>query len=126
MIGTIAHLVAPLLDKLIPDVDARRKAKDDLTRLESEGDLDLLKAQLAVNAAEAKHESIFVAGWRPAVGWVCAFGLLYATFLENVLAAWVPHLPQTGAETLMPVLMGMLGIGGARTFEKVRGANNRR
>jgi hypothetical protein len=92
-------------------------------------DSDLAKGQLAVNAAEAASGNMFVAGWRPAVGWLCALGLGYE-FLLCPLLPWimtillgkpVAVLPDLPSETLMTLLFGMLGLGSLRTVEKVKG-----
>ncbi len=84
--------------------------------------------QVELNKIEAGHRSVFVAGWRPFCGWVCAGALLYSFVLRDILA-WV--MVNTGSEASMPpelamehllvVLLGMLGLGGTRTFEKLRG-----
>ena len=88
----------------------------------------LVQGQLAVNAAEASSGSAYAAGWRPTVGYVCVAGLAY-TFLAQPLLPWfaavagvqVPPLPQLDTNVLMTLLLGMLGIGGLRSVEKVRG-----
>jgi hypothetical protein len=98
------------LVKLIPNGDKRAELATKVQELETE----LAKGQLAVNAEEAKHANWFVAGWRPATGWVCVSGLLY-----NVLAPAF-GLPTGSTEVLLTLLFGMLGLGGLRTFEKTR------
>ena len=88
----------------------------------------LVQGQLAVNAAEASSGSAYAAGWRPTVGYVCVAGLAY-TFLAQPLLPWfaavagvqVPPLPQLDTNVLMTLLLGMLGIGGLRSVEKVKG-----
>lgn len=95
---------------------------------------DLLKGQMSVNAQEAKHKSVFVAGWRPAIGWIGAFALAYQFILYPLLMwLWVvlqanelipkgltvpPVLP---ADALFSIVLGMLGIGGMRSFDKKSG-----
>lgn len=81
----------------------------------------------ATNQAEAAHPSIFVAGWRPAVGWICAFGLAYAFILQPLLAWFaaivtVPVPPVLDVEQLIALLVGMLGFGAYRTYEGVNNA----
>jgi hypothetical protein len=84
--------------------------------------------QTEINKIEAQHRSIFVAGWRPFIGWVCGVALLY-NFIIRDLLAWVllnsntliSLPPALQMEHLMTVLLGMLGLGGLRTFEKVKG-----
>ena len=80
------------------------------------------KMQIELNKIEAQHRSAFVAGWRPAIGWVCATGLAF-TFVINPVVQWCtgnpgPELP---LESLMPLVIAILGLGGYRTFEKTTG-----
>ena len=109
-------------------IDPNKKAELLAKTLEVENSLIL--AQLAVNKAEAESPSLFKGGWRPAVGWICVFGLFY-NFLLQPLLPWtisvfkltqVQALPALDTSTLMTLLLGMLGLGGLRTFEKYKGA----
>ena len=83
-------------------------------------------AQLEVNKAEAAHESLFVAGWRPAIGWVCALAIFSDFVLRPVmvwLSGWypgVPVFPSLISDNLWELMAGMLGLSGLRTFEKTR------
>jgi roadblock/LC7 domain-containing protein len=81
---------------------------------------EALKGQLEINKMEAAHKSLFVAGWRPAIGWICAVGLLYNTIIANVLGIWV-DVPEVDTTLLVPVMMGMLGLGAMRSYERVNG-----
>ena len=115
--GAITALL-PLIEKLIPDKEAREKATAELNRLDQAGELQVMLAQIAANRAEGRHASPFVAGWRPMVGWICALGLA-----NNFLL-----VPYIGALTdkVQPLDMGMLGLGTMRTVERLRGkARNR-
>ena len=86
------------------------------------------EVQAELNKIEAGHRSVFVAGWRPFIGWVCGVSLLY-NFIVRDIMAWV--ITNTGSEASLPpelamehlltILMGMLGLGGMRTFEKLNG-----
>jgi hypothetical protein len=84
---------------------------------------ELLSIQTRINEIEAQHRTVFVAGWRPFIGWVCGFALAY-NFVIRDLFIWalqpesVP--PALQMEHLMTVLLGMLGLGGLRTYEKVK------
>lgn len=87
------------------------------------------QAQADVNKAEAANSSIFVAGWRPFIGWVCGIGLI-TQFVIGPLATWIAGLlgraiefPTLDMGTLLTLLLGMLGLGGMRTYEKVNGIN---
>ena len=83
----------------------------------------LLEIQTKINEVEAKHRSVFVAGWRPFIGWVCGLALAY-NFIIRDLFIWVidPEIvpPALQMEHLMTVLFGMLGLGGLRTYEKLK------
>lgn len=126
--------ITQVLDKIIPDPQAAADAKLKALELAQKGDLAALDAelrlalgQLEVNKAEATTD-MFRGGWRPAVGWTCVFGLAYQFVLQPVLpwlvalfGAQVPPLPAIDNETLMVLLTGMLGLGGLRTLERVKG-----
>jgi hypothetical protein len=84
--------------------------------------------QVEVNKVEAANASVFVAGWRPFAGWVCGAGLAYTFILRpllpwfvNLFGATVPELPAIDGDALMTLLLGMLGLGGLRSFDKVKG-----
>lgn len=123
-----------IIDKIIPDPGQAADAKLKAIELAQRGELAALDAdvrlalgQMEVNKVEAGTD-LYRGGWRPAVGWLCAAGLAYQ-FLIRPLLPWVvtvagntvPPLPPIDNETLMVLLAGMLGLGGYRTFEKVRG-----
>jgi hypothetical protein len=87
-----------------------------------------LLAQLEINKAEAASGSLFKGGWRPFVGWICGVALLYHFILTPLIlfgvglsGATIPPLPEFDMSSLMTVLMGMLGLGGLRTYEKQKG-----
>lgn len=89
--------------------------------------------QAHINKREAQHSSVFVAGWRPSVGWICATGLAYQALayplLVWVMAVWAPAVtvpPPVDIGPLMVLLTGMLGIGGLRTWEKYHGVARER
>ncbi len=127
-----------LIDKLVPDPAAKAQMQLQLIQLKQTGELQALaadttlaQAQLEVNKAEATSSSLFVSGWRPFVGWVCGVGLgndfivrPAAVYLSSIMhvqgAAW-PALDMT---SLMPLLLGMLGLGAMRTYEKINSASN--
>ena len=83
---------------------------------------EALKGQLEINKVEAAHDSVFVSGGRPCIGWVCALGLFYNVILANILGIWV-DVPEVDTTLLVPVMMGMLGIGAMRSYEKVKGVS---
>ncbi len=112
--------VGKILDKVIPDKNARAAAQESLEAMETKGELTLIMGQLDVNKIEAAHKSRFVAGWRPFVGWVCGSGLAYNVLLHPFFDIFF-EMPTVNTDVLMPVLLGMLGIGGMRSFEKFKG-----
>jgi hypothetical protein len=116
-----------LLDKIIPDKDAREKAQAELLRAAQDQDFQKAIAQIEVNKMEAQHTSLFVAGWRPAIGWICVVGLGY-NFLIYPMMTWLVAItgaefspPPLLSENLMELVMGMLGLGALRSFEKWKG-----
>lgn len=125
--------VSTLLDRLLPDKAAGDAAKLKLMELAQAGELanltaetDLAKGQLGINQVEAGSSSMFVAGWRPFLGWM--FGaIMFANYIAGPLLGWMeplthmPAPPRLDMAELWPVLMGMLGLGGLRTVEKVKG-----
>jgi hypothetical protein len=126
ILGPLFEVGKTLLDRFIPDPEEKRKAEAEFVRMAAEGELKQIIAQLEINAKEAAHPSIWVAGWRPAVGWVGALGLFYSCIGQPVLS-WLsstqgwPVPPSVDTDLLWVVLSGMLGIGGLRTFEKTKG-----
>jgi len=115
-----------LLDRFIPDPEAKRAAEAEFLKMAMDGELKQVIAQLEINAREAAHPSIFVAGWRPFFGWAGGAGFVYATILQPLLAWWAaikgwPTPPTLNLDLLWVVVTGLLGIGGMRTFEKTKG-----
>lgn len=131
---TLIPLLSGLLDKFFPDKEAADAAKLKLMEMAQNGELAQLQAattlasgQIEVNKVEAASSSLFVAGWRPAVGWVCAaaFGFKFIggpslVLLMNYLGHPVT-LPDMDFNEMSTILVGMLGIGALRTVEKVKG-----
>jgi hypothetical protein len=123
----IVEIGARLLDKIIPDKDARQKAQFELMRAAQDQEFQLALGQLKVNEAEAQNPNLFVAGWRPFIGWTCGFGLVY-NFLIYPLLQWLIVVtgaeivpPPLFSENLMELVLGMLGLGALRTYEKFKG-----
>jgi hypothetical protein len=125
-ITSILNIGNTLIERLIPDKNAQNQAKLAMLQMQAQGELAQLAGQLDVNKAEASNPNWFVAGWRPAVGWTCAAGLV-SQFLISPLATWLASLlghpinyPSLDMGTLLTLLMGMLGLGGLRTYEKTQ------
>ena len=124
-------LIAPvtsLLDKFIEDKDQKNKLAHEIATMAEKQSHEANMIQAETNKEEAQHRSVWVAGWRPFIGWVCGIALAWHFVLSPVVlffAAWfnvvLPALPSFDMGSLMTVLMGMLGLGGLRTFEKTKG-----
>ena len=117
----VASLVGPvtgLLDKFIEDKDQKARLSHEIATLAEKQSHEALKGQLEINKMEAAHKSLFGAGWRPAIGWICALGLLYNTIIVNLLGIWLEVDP-VDTTLLVPVMMGLLGLGAMRSYEKV-------
>ena len=121
-IGAAAELLGSALDVF----DGDRKREAELLLKQADNAQAQVMAQLDVNKAEAAHESLFVAGWRPAIGWVCALAIFFFFLLRPVmvwLSGWypgVPVFPSLISDNLWELMAGMLGLSGLRTFEKTR------
>jgi hypothetical protein len=120
LIGPVAHL----LDKHIPDADTKQQLAHEIATMSEAHAHELATAQLEVNKKEAEHASWFVSGWRPATGWVCVLGMA-CNFLLIPMANFALALaeskivvPVLDLAVMMPVLLGMLGLGGLRSYEK--------
>jgi roadblock/LC7 domain-containing protein len=120
MLQALIGPVTGLLDKFIEDKDQKNALAHKLATMADEHAQELAKGQLAVNAIEAAHKSLFVAGWRPFVGWICGAGLLYNVIISQILGIWF-EVPTVDPSLLTPVLMGMLGMGAMRSYEKAKG-----
>lgn len=130
MLQALIGPVTGLLDKFIEDKDQKAKLAHDLATMAERHAQELAKGQLEINKAEASHRSIFVAGWRPFVGWTCGIALAYhfviaplVLFAAAFAGVEIPTLPEFDMGSLLTVLMGMLGLGGLRTFEKFKGVS---
>lgn len=126
MIEALIGPVTGLLDKFIEDKDQKAKLAHEIGTMAQRHAQELAKAQLEVNKVEASHASMFVSGWRPAVGWVCCAGLatnfLFIPVCNFVLTVTESPItvPPLDLSEMMPVLLGMLGLGGLRTWEKTK------
>ena len=126
-VTAVLDIGGKLIDRMWPDPAQAATAKLELIKLQQSGDLAQMTGQLEINKIEAANANIFVSGWRPAIGWVCALALLYQ-YLVRPLAVAVfaaighplPVMPGLD-ENLWQLMMAMLGMGGLRTFEKVQG-----
>ena len=121
----LSSLIGPatsLLDKVIEDKDEKNRIAFELSTLAERHANELAKGQLEVNKVEAAHKSLFVAGWRPSIGWCCSLGLLYHVLLAPIAGIWV-EVPEIDPSLLMTTMTGMLGLGAMRSYEKTRGVS---
>jgi phenylpyruvate tautomerase PptA (4-oxalocrotonate tautomerase family) len=128
MIQALIGPVTGLLDKFIEDKDQKNALAHEVATMAEKAAHEAAMAQVSVNKEEAKHRSIFVAGWRPFIGWTCGVALAYHFVLAplilfgvSVAGVEIPELPTFDMDSLMTVLLGMLGLGGLRTYEKSKG-----
>lgn len=126
-IGKIVEGVVNTIDELHTSKEEEMKIDLEVQKLSHAENL----GQIEVNKMEATHKSIFVAGWRPFIGWVCGFALLYNFILRDLIVygiklanAYAPEPPALQMEHLMTIVLGMLGLGVARTYEKTKGVNS--
>jgi len=126
MIELLIGPVTGLLDKFIEDKDQKAKLAHEIATLAERQAHEIAKAQIEVNKSESQSGSVFIGGWRPATGWVCVLGFgvnflvipltnLFLSITENPLL-----VPSLDLSEIMPVLLGMLGLGGLRTVEKTK------
>ena len=128
MIQNLIAPVAGLLDKFIEDKDQKNALAHEIATLATKQAHEANMGQIDINKEEAKHRNIFVAGWRPFLGWGLSVAMLWHFVLSPILififtyaGVEVPDLPTFDMDSLLTVLMGMLGLGGLRTFEKAKG-----
>jgi len=127
----LSALIGPvtgLLDKFVEDKDQKAALAHEISTMADRHAQELALAQVEVNKAEAASGSVWKGGWRPFVGWVCGTAFAYhfviqplAIFIVAAYGMEIPALPEFDMGQLMTVLMGMLGLGGLRSFEKSKG-----
>jgi len=128
MLQSLIAPVAGILDKFVEDKDQKAKLAHDIATMAERHMHEANMGQIEINKAEAQHRSMFVAGWRPFLGWGLSFAMLWHFVLAPVTIFGfaysgmpAPDLPVFDMDSLMTVLLGMLGLGGLRTVEKIKG-----
>jgi len=129
LIPQLLPLISGVIDKTIPDENGKAKALQDIEKTLIENASSINLAQIATNQTEAKHKNIFVAGWRPAIGWSCALGIFWL-FIGANFAQWGMNMagiegevPTVPSDVLLELTFAMLGMAGLRTFEKIKGVS---
>jgi hypothetical protein len=126
ILNSLVKPITVLLKEIIPDIDKRAQLAHDIATMAERHAHEEVKAQLEINKKEAEHPSLFVSGWRPATGWVCVFGMAFNFILTPFtnmaleLSGSSVVVPMIDMEMLLPVLLGMLGLGAMRTVEKIK------
>ena len=127
MLQALIGPATEIIGKFIEDKDQKNKLAHEIATMAEKHAQELAKGQMAINAEEAKHRNIFVAGWRPFIGWTCGVAL-FAHFIlfpsADVITAYLGYeavsYPAFDMDSLMTILLGMLGLGGLRSFEKYK------
>lgn len=127
LLTAIGELAGRVFDRILPDKEKAQQAKLELLREAQSQEFQLTLEQIKINQEEAKHPSIFVAGWRPFIGWTCGLGLGWH-FLGLPLANWAATLfrpgfqpPVIATDDLLELTLAMLGMAGLRAWEKYKG-----
>ena len=122
-IGSVIESVGKVAEHFVTTDKEKMALEIEMRKLDQANDM----AQLAVNTEEAKSASVFVSGWRPAIGWTCGLGLLYVSLLLPIaqfaakMYGYAGTFPEVDTTITMQVLFGMLGLSGMRTYEKTKG-----
>jgi hypothetical protein len=119
MLNSLIGPATKLLDKFIPDADTKQKIAHELATMSENHAQEIALAQIKLNTEDAKG-NWFQSGWRPATGWVCVAGFAVNFLISPLLAGFGIDIPQADTSTMLPVLMGMLGLGGLRTVERLK------
>jgi len=128
LLGKLVDPVSNILDKVVEDKDQKARLAHEIATMAERHAQELARGQIEINKEEAKSRNIFIAGWRPFVGWTCGLALFWhflglpvTLFVTGWFNLQHPPLPEFDMQSLMTVLLGMLGLGGMRTFEKFKG-----
>lgn len=137
-LNSLFELGESIINRIWPDETKRAEQLYKLEKLKQDGRLEelrqevsLLLGQLEINKKEAEHSSIFVAGWRPFVGWVGGFGFAYMSLIEPLLRfilttnGYEGDFPEIDTSITLQVLLGMLGLGAMRSYDKLKGVATR-
>ena len=123
MLELLIGPIYKLLDKVVPDLDERATLAHDIATMATTQAAENANNQLKVNAEEARHRTVFVAGWRPFIGWTCGLALFNNYLVTPYAIAYGLSVPMIDMGTMSTILLGMLGLGGLRTYEKLNGVS---
>ena len=127
ILSAILPVAETVIDRLVPDKNAKKKAMIDMEKALVDAHAKGMLGQLEINKVEAGHRSIWVSGWRPCCGWVAAFALGFHFIITpcvqwgGLLFGFHLPMPEFDMGSLMTILLGMLGLGSMRSFEKFKG-----
>lgn len=124
MLTNLIGPVSGLLDKFIEDKDQKARLAHDISTMAQKHAQEIALAQIAVNKEEAKG-NWFQSSWRPATAWVCVAGFAVNFLISPLAVPFGIDIPQADTSTMLPVLMGMLGLGGLRTAERLKGKDRK-
>lgn len=124
LLTTLVGPVSSLLDKFVEDKDQKAKLAHEIATMSEKHAQEIAVAQIKVNEAEAKG-NWFQSSWRPATAWVCVLGFLVNFLVSPLCAGFGIIIPQADTSTMLPVLMGMLGLGTMRTVERLQGKDRK-
>jgi len=122
LITSLLHPVGAILDKVIPDQDLKRKLSHDIATLAEKQAHEIALAQIKVLQEDAKG-NWFQSSWRPLIGWICGISLGVNYLVSPICAGFGIIIPQADMNVMMPLLFGMLGIAGMRSYDKRQGTD---
>ena len=122
MLSSLTSLIVPvtnLLDQFVEDKDKKNELAHQIATMADKHHQEIMLAQIDVNREEAKG-NWFQSSWRPATAWVCVAGFAVNFLISPLAAPFGINVPQADTTVMLPVLMGMLGLAGARSYERVK------
>lgn len=122
ILGSLLGPATELLDKVIPDADEKNRIAFELSTMADRHIQEQLQGQLEINKAEAKG-NWFQSSWRPLAGYTCVLGLMVNFLIAPIAAGFGVAIPQADSSVMMPLLLGLLGLSGGRSFERIKGVS---
>ena len=125
MIQALIGPVTGLLDKFIPDADQKAKLAHDIATMSEKHAQELALAQIEVLKADAQG-NWFQSSWRPLIGWICGLSMGINYMVSPIMAGFGVTIPQADMSVMMPLMFGMLGISGMRSYDKYKGTDSKK